>query len=36
VPVTYAGERYGQKDEEFLRLIDLPRRTAQPLELALA
>jgi hypothetical protein len=34
--VTYAGERYGQKDEEFLRLIDLPRRTAQPLELALS
>ncbi|HXG11664.1 MAG TPA: hypothetical protein VNK04_18055 [Gemmataceae bacterium] len=34
--VTYEGEHYGQKDEEFLRLLDLPRRTPQQLELALA
>jgi hypothetical protein len=34
--VTYEGEHYGQKDEEFLRLIDLPRRTSQKLELALS
>jgi hypothetical protein len=34
--VIHQGERYGQKDEEFLRLLDLPRRSAQPLELVLA
>lgn len=34
--VTHGGERYGQKDEEFQRLIDLPARTDQPLELALS
>jgi hypothetical protein len=34
--VTYQGERYGQKDEEFLRVIDLPRHTPHPIELALA
>ncbi|MFC1883067.1 hypothetical protein ACFL2S_16480 [Thermodesulfobacteriota bacterium] len=34
--VTYRGEHYGQKDEEFLRLIDLPNRTSQKLELALS
>jgi hypothetical protein len=34
--VTYAGERYGQKDEEFLRLRALPRYTSQPLELAVS
>ena len=33
--VSYNGEEYGQKDVEFLRIIDLPKRTAQPLELAL-
>ncbi len=33
--VTHAGAHYGQKDEEFLRLLDLPRRTPQRLELAL-
>lgn len=32
----YRGERYGQKDEEFLRLLDLPSLTSQTLELALA
>jgi hypothetical protein len=34
--ITYRGEHYGQKDEEFLRLVDLPRHTAQRLELALS
>jgi hypothetical protein len=34
--LTHDGEHYGQKDEEFLRLIDLPGRTSQPLELALS
>jgi hypothetical protein len=33
--VTHQSERYGQKDEEFLRLIDLPQLTTQPLELVL-
>jgi len=33
--VTYRGEHYGQKDEELLRLLDLPTRTSQRLELAL-
>jgi hypothetical protein len=35
-PVEWKGERYGQKDEEFLRFIDLPGQTLQPLELALS
>ncbi len=34
--VTFEGERYGQKDEEFERLLDLPQRTSHRLELALA
>jgi hypothetical protein len=34
--VTHEGERYGQKDEEFLRLLDLPSHTSQTLELVLA
>jgi hypothetical protein len=34
--LTYEGEHYGQKDEEFLRLLDVPRRTAQRLELAIS
>jgi hypothetical protein len=34
--LTHEGEHYGQKDEEFLRLLDLPRRTSQRLELALS
>jgi hypothetical protein len=33
---NYGGKRYGQKDEEFLRLIDVPRSSPQPLELALS
>ena len=31
----YAGEKWGQKDLEFARFADLPRRTAQPLEVAM-
>jgi hypothetical protein len=34
--VTYEGERYGQKDEELLRLLHLPRHTSQKLELSLS
>ena len=34
--VAFEGRRYGQKDEEFLRLADLPRRAPRPLELALS
>jgi len=30
------GEHYGQKDEEFLRVIDLPRHSARRLELTLS
>ncbi len=34
--VTYEGEEYGQKKEEFLRLIHLPQHTSQKLDLALS
>jgi len=34
--VTYEGERFGQKDEEFLRIVDLPRRVSRPLEIAVS
>lgn len=34
--VMYAREYYGQKNEEFLRLLELPRHTSQPLQLALS
>jgi hypothetical protein len=34
--ITYEGEHYGQKDEEFMRVLDLPGRTSQKLELALS
>jgi hypothetical protein len=34
--VNYHNEQYGQKDLEFLRLVDLPGKTTQKLELALA
>jgi hypothetical protein len=34
--VTHEGVHYGQKDEEFLRLLDLPSRTRHPLELAIS
>lgn len=33
---VYQGERYGQKDEEFLRLLELPSYCLQKLELAIA
>ncbi|HUS16669.1 MAG TPA: glycosyltransferase family 1 protein [Chloroflexia bacterium] len=33
--VTYAGVRYGQKDQEFPRFVDVPCQTAQPFRLAL-
>jgi len=35
-PVEWRGLWYGQKAEEFLRVIDLPRRISVPLELCLA
>jgi hypothetical protein len=34
--ISHNGEHYGQKDEEFLRIIDLPSRTRQRLEIALS
>jgi hypothetical protein len=34
--VEFRGERYGQKDVEFRRIMDVPQRVSQPLELALA
>jgi hypothetical protein len=34
--LTYKGEHYGQKDEEFLHLLELPRRTSQRMELAVS
>jgi hypothetical protein len=34
--VEWRGERYGQKDEEFLRVLELPAHTAEPLELAVS
>jgi hypothetical protein len=34
--ITYEGEHYGQKDEEFLRMLDLPSRTSARLELAMS
>ena len=35
-PVIYHGESYGQKDIEFEKFFDLPTRTPQALELAVA
>jgi hypothetical protein len=35
-PVEWRGVWYGQKAEEFLRIVDVPRRVAAPLELCLA
>jgi hypothetical protein len=35
-PVTFQGLQYGQKDREFPKFIDLPRRSRVPLELAVA
>jgi hypothetical protein len=34
--VTYDGEHYGQKNEEFLRISDLPNRTSETLEIAVS
>jgi hypothetical protein len=34
--VTYQGEHYGQKDEEFMRLLELPSRCSQKVELAIS
>ena len=34
--VEYNGKTYGQKDVEFARFIDLPRRTTTPLEIAVS
>jgi hypothetical protein len=34
--IVHEGEHYGQKDEEFLRLLELPGYVSRPLELALA
>jgi len=33
-PVEYNGEWYGNKSEEFDKLVDLPRKTAEKLEIA--
>lgn len=35
-PVEWRGAWYGQKSEEFLRIIDLPQHVAVPLEICLA
>jgi hypothetical protein len=35
-PVEWQGVWYGQKAEEFMRIVELPRRVAVPLELCLA
>jgi hypothetical protein len=34
-PIQYEGTTYGQKVHEFRKVIDLPRRTSQPFEVAL-
>ena len=35
-PVDYGGRRYGQKDVEFAKFLDLPKRTSVPLEVAVS
>lgn len=35
-PIEWQGVRYGQKADEFLRIVDLPRRVSVPLEICLA
>jgi hypothetical protein len=35
-PVTFAGVTYGQKDAEFVKFMDLPRRVGTSLEIAVA
>ena len=34
--IDYEGAHYGQKDEEFMRLLDLPKRSPETLELAIS
>jgi hypothetical protein len=36
LPIKYEGNVYGQKDVEFAKFMDLPRRTAVPLEVAVS
>jgi hypothetical protein len=35
-PIEYNGKTYGQKDIEFIKFIDLPRKTKSPLEIAVS
>jgi hypothetical protein len=35
-PLTFRGVQYGQKDQEFAKFLDLPRRVRVPCELAVA
>lgn len=35
-PIEYQGKIYGQKDAEFLKFLDLPRRVSVPMEVALS
>jgi hypothetical protein len=35
-PIEYQGQVYGHKDVEFMRFLDLPRYTLQPLEVAVS
>ena len=35
-PIEFEGTTYGQKDVEFVKFLDLPRRTLAPLEIAVA
>jgi hypothetical protein len=35
-PLRFGGRTYGQKDVEFQKFLDLPRKTAAPLEVAVA
>jgi hypothetical protein len=35
-PIEFAGTTYGQKDVEFVKFMDLPRRTLAPVEIAVA
>ena len=34
--IEHGGEHYGQKDEEFIRLLDVPGRSPETIELAIA
>jgi hypothetical protein len=35
-PITYKGRTYGQKDVEFSKFMELPKRTCIPMEIAIA